>query len=324
MKKRIFCLAIFFVLIPATSFAESFEGPLVVKNGQPLYTALNSPSLVSAEPENSVNINFSYSSTYVVEGNRDWYVGIDLETAVLDIQYKQVVSSGLEIGFDLPVIRYNSGFFDNTIDTYHRLIGMPNAYGRKERPQNDFLLDVIHNGNEVIRGKPNDSALGDIMIEVKKNLYQNDSSMVSIQAFLNLPTGDPKSSYGSGKTNGGIAALVNEQLRSDIMLYINTGIGLIHELTAIEDVELKNYYYGGTGLEWRSSPKVLLNLQIIIETSPFPKMGINSMDAPSMMASFGGSYKINAQSSFGLSLTEDPNVAGAPDIMMGLDYRQRF
>ncbi len=156
-------------------FAESFEGPLVIKNGQPLYAALNSPPLVSAEPENSLNIDLSYSSTYAVAGSNNWYVGIDLETALLDIQYKQVVGKGLEIGFDLPVIRYGSGFFDNEIETYHRLIGMPNAYGRRDRPQNDFLLEVAHNGKEVIHGKPSETALGDLMLEAKKNLYDSDS-----------------------------------------------------------------------------------------------------------------------------------------------------
>lgn len=324
MIKSTLSLATLFVFIATTALAGSFEGPLIIKNGQSLYAALNSPSLVSAELENSLNIDLSYSSTYAVAGNNNWYVGIDLETALLDIQYKQVVGTGLEIGFDLPVIRYGSGFLDNEIDSYHRLIGIPNAYGRRNRPQNDFLLEVIHDGKEIIRGKPNETALGDITLESKKNLYQNDSSMVSAQAFLNLPTGDTKSGYGSGRFNGGIAALVNERLRSDLMLYLNAGFGLIHALTAMEYIELKNYYYGGAGFEWIYSPKVLLNLQMIIQTSPFPKTGINNMDSPSMMASFGGRYKIDAQSSLGLSVTEDPDVAGAPDIMMGLDYRQRF
>ncbi len=108
------------------------------------------------------------------------------------------------------------------------------------------------------------------------------------------------------------------------MLYLNAGIGLIHELAAIEHVELKNYYYGGAGFEWIYSPKVLLNLQTSIQTSPFPKTGIVSVDNPSMTASFGGRYKMDARSSFGLSVTEDPDVSGAPDIMIGLDYRQKF
>jgi hypothetical protein len=322
--KKTFFLTILFVLIFTTAPAWSFEGPLVIKNGQPLYAALNSPSLVSAEPENTLNINFSYSSTYLVDGSQDWFVGFDLEAAMLDIQYKRVVADGLELGFDVPVIRYGSGFLDSEIDSYHSLIGLPNAYGRRDRPRNNFLLDITHSGTEVIRGRPSHSALGDIMLEAKKNLYHNDSSSISVQTFLNLPTGDPDNGYGSGRVNGGIAALINEQVRKDVMVYANAGFGLLHELAALEHVELKNYYYGGAGFEWIFSPKVLLNLQMIVQSSPFPKTGIVGIDNPSMMASFGGRYIFDDRSSFGLSVTEDPNVAGAPDIMMGFDYRHKF
>jgi hypothetical protein len=324
MIKKPLSLVIIFVFIATAALAESFEGPLVVKNGQPLYAALNSPSLISAEPENSLNIDFSYSSTYLLATNERWHLGIDLETALLDIQYKQVVEDGLELGFDLPVIRYGSGFLDNVINSYHRLIGLPNAYGRRNRPQNDFLLEVTRDGKDIMRGKPSETALGDVMLEAKRSLYHSASSTISVQTCINLPTGDPKYGYGTGRVNGGIAALANNRLRDDIMLYLNAGIGLIHELAAMEDVELRNYYYGGAGFEWIYSPKVLLNLQMSIQTSPFPKTGIDNMDNPSMLGSFGGRYLLGEKSSFGLSVTEDVDVAGAPDIMMGFDYRQRF
>ncbi len=324
MRKRTLFLSLLFALAAAPAFAGGFEGPLIVKNGQPLYAALNSPSLVSAEPESFLNLNFSYSSTYLVEASSAWFTGLDLETAMLDIQDKRTVGDGLEIGFDLPVIRYGSGFFDNEIESYHSLIGMPNAYGRKNRPQNNFLLSVTHDGKAVVHGTANETTLGDLMLETKKNIFHDDSSSVSLQAFINLPTGDPQRSSGSGRTNGGIAVLVNERLRSDVMLYVNAGLGLLHELTAIEYVELKNYYYGGAGLEWIFSPKVLLNVQTTIQSSPFPKMKINAMDNPSMLGSFGGRYLLGEKSTLGLSVTEDIDVAGAPDIMMGFDYRHRF
>jgi hypothetical protein len=324
MTKITLSLVVISVFVATPALATSFEGPLVVKNGQPLYAALNSPSLVSAETENSLNIDFSYSSTYLLATSNDWRLGIDLETALLDIQYKKVIEEGLELGLDVPVIRYGSGFLDNVINSYHRLIGLPNAYGRKNRPPNVFLLEVTRDGKEIVQGKPNETALGDVMLEAKKKLYRTASSTISVQAYINLPTGDPKYGYGTGRANGGIAALANERLRDDIMLYLNVGVGLIHELAAVEHIELKNYYYGGAGFEWIYSPKLLLNLQMIIQTSPFPKTGIVNMDNPSMMGSFGGRYRIDSKTSFGLSVTEDPDVAGAPDIMMGLDYRHHF
>ena len=312
------------VLISTISYAESFEGPLTIKNGQPLYAMLGSPSLASAKPENSLDLNFSYSSTYLVDGYRDWHFGIDLETALFDIQLKRRIGTSLEFGIDLPLIRYGSGFMGAYLEAYHRDLGQPGAYGRNNRPPNVFLFDVTRNGSTVVRGVPNKADIGDVMLEVKEAFYQNNGTIASVQGFLNVPTGDPQYGFGSGNTNGGIALLLDKPLRSDIMLYVNAGFGLLNRLSAVQVVDLNDYFYGGAGLEWKCSTKVLLNLQTIIETSPFPKTGVRSMDDPSMMASIGGRYRIDGANSLGIAVTEDPDTSGAPDFMAGVEYRRRF
>ena len=288
-------LQLVLLIFSTTAFAGPFEGPLVIKNGHPLYAAIGSPSLMSAEPENNLDINFSYSSTCRVKKSNDWYFGIDLEAAITDIQFKRLVGRETEIGLDIPIIRYGPGFMDNAVETFHDLIGLHDAYGRNDRPRNQFLLQITHNGEIVIQGKPGETALGDIMVEVKQALYDNRAStIISVQAYLNVPTGDADSAFGSGKTNGGMAVLINERLRSDVMLYLNAGIGLIDKLEAMQDVKLKNYYYGGVGLEWLYSKSIALNAQLFIQSSPFPKSGVYCIDDPSLLGSFGGRYKVDA------------------------------
>lgn len=323
--KNILSLPVLLILFTTTSFAGPFEGPLIIKNGHPLYAAIGSPPLLSAEPENTLDINFSYSSTYCIRSSNDWYFGIDLETAITDIQFKRLVGKETEIGLDIPIIRYGPGFMDGAIETYHDSIGIHNAYGRNKRPQDQFLLLITHNGKIVIQGEPGKTALGDMMVEVKQALYNNRAStIISVQAFVNVPTGDPDSAFGSGRTNGGMAVLINEKLRSDIMLYLNAGIGLIDKLEAMQEVKLKNYYYGGVGLEWLYSQSLSLNAQMVIQSSPFPKSSVHSIDDPSMLGSFGGRYKVGAPASLGIAVTEDLDTAGAPDIMIGADYRYQF
>jgi hypothetical protein len=318
-------LQLVLIIFTTTAFAGPFEGPLVIKNGYPLYAAIRSPSLMSAEPENNLDINFSYSSTYQVKRLNDWYFGIDLETAITDIQFKRLAGKETEIGLDIPIIRYGPGFMDGAIDTYHDLIGLHNAYGRNNRPRDQFLLQITHNGEIVIQGEPGKTAVGDMMVEVKQALYNNRAStIISVQAFVNLPTGDPDAAFGSGRTNGGMAVLMNEMLRSDIMVYLNAGIGFINKLEALQEVKLGNYYYGGVGLELLYSKSLSLNAQMVIQSSPFPKSGIHFVDDPSLLGSFGGRYKVDALSSLGIAVTEDLDTAGAPDIMIGADYRYQF
>jgi len=318
-------LQLVLVILTTTAFAGPFIGPLVIKNGHPLSVAIGSPSLMSAEPESALDINFSYSSTYRVTSSNDWYFGVDLETAITDFQYKRLVGKETEIGLDIPIIRYGPGFMDGAITTYHDLIGLHNAYNRNDRPRNQFLLEITHNGEMIIQGEPGKTALGDIMVEIKQALYDDRAStIVSVHAFLKVPTGDADSAFGSGKANGGMAVLINEKLRSDVMLYLNAGIGLIDKLEAIQEVKLRNYYYGGVGLEWLYSKSIALNAQMVIQSSPFPKSGIYFVDYPSLLGSFGGRYKFNALSSLGIAVTEDLDASGAPDSMIGADYRYQF
>jgi hypothetical protein len=325
LKRQLFLLVPCVLCICATTvFADVFAGPLVIKNGHPLYAAIGSPSLLSAEPENSFDLNFSYASTYRIRGSKDWYYSLDLETAITDIQYKRLVRTGTEVGIDIPIIRYGPGFMDWSIETFHDFVGLHNAYGRNSSPRNQFLLRVVHDGKVIVEGAPGKTGLGDIKVEVKQNIYQNPASMVSLHAFMNMPTGDPDVGFGSGSPNGGLAMLMNEMVGADVKLYANAGIGLIDKLEAKETMTLRNYYYGGLGLEWRYSEKMVLNAQLFAQSSPFPKSDIFFIDDTSLLASVGGRYRKSPRSSIEFSFTEDPNTAGAPDVMFGADYRYTF
>lgn len=324
MRIKILSLAGILICITAAHNALSFEGPLVIKNSHPLYVAAGSPSLVSADPENSFAVNFSYSSTYLVAGPADWHFEIDVETAVMNLQFRRMVGESAEVSLDASLIRYGDGFMDGFMDTYHRALGMTGAYGRHDRPHNVFALNVTRNGAQVIQGAPGETELGDIMVGMKKQLFHTNATTVSVQGFLDLPAGNAGEGYGSGRTGGGIAVLMNERLPREVMLYVNAGMGFLSNLNAMQEVDLRNYYYGGAALEWRYSEKIFLNCQLIVQTSPFPTTGVRSVDDVSLMASVGGRYKLGEHSAVGGSVTEDPDTAGAPDLMAAIDYRYTF
>lgn len=302
--------------------AADFEGPLHIRNSHPMFLATGSPSLISAEPENALQLDFTYSSTYMLDRSQNWFFGIDLEAAVLEIGLKKKIGDSTELSLDVPVISYNSGFLDSPLASYHKAFGFAD-YGRSERPLNDFLFNVTRDGREVFQGKSGEIALGDIRIGVKRALTLKDP-LISIQAFANLPSGDPDRGYGSGRINGGAALLLNKRLGSKVMAYLNAGYGLIDRIEAKESVSLRNYLYGGAGVEWACSKKVLLNGQVFFQQSPFRDTGVRDIDTVSSVLSFGGRYRLGGKSTLGFSFSEDPTTAGAPDFMVGFDYKYRF
>lgn len=61
----------------------------------------------------------------------------------------------------------------------------------------------------------------------------------------------------------------------------------------------------------------------MVQTSPFPHTGISEIDITAFIITFAGKYYVGT-SSFELSLTENPNMSGAPDFILDVSYKKRF
>ncbi|NOZ24803.1 MAG: DUF3187 family protein [Nitrospirae bacterium] len=309
-------------LFSAPGMAAGFEGPLYIRNSLPVFLTLGSPSMLSAAGEDSVDVDLTYSSTYIVADSSEWSFGFDLEAAIMDIRLRKLIlDDSMEVGIDIPVLSFNSGFLDGFLETYHDAFGFPD-YGRSRRPPNDFLFEVTRGSDTVVTGESGGIALGDIRIGLKKTVYGGDP-LVSVYGYVELPTGDPGDGYGNGALDASVALLVNKAVGGSVMTYFNAGAVFTGGLRAEENVDLEDYLYGGAALEWRCSGRVSLNAQFFIQGSPFGSTGIRAIDEVSTILSFGGRYRTGS-GALELSFSEDTNTAGAPDFMIGLGYRYRL
>lgn len=316
----VLCLSSF---LATAGTVRGFEGPLNIRNSFPLFLAIGNPSMISAKGENSIDLNLMYSSTYLVNTSEEWSFNLDLEAAIMDIQIRKLFfGDSVELSLDLPVISFNSGFLDGFLESYHSAFGFSD-YGRSNRPPNDFLFEVSHNGRTVVTGRSGEIALGDIKVGIKKALYVKDP-YISIYGSVEFPTGDPKGGYGNGTLDTSIALLVNKGIGDRVMTYLNTGAVFTDGFRAEETIDLEDYLYGAAGLEWLYSNTLSLNTQFFIQGSPFKNTGIRAIDEVATILSFGGRYRINQEKSLEFSFSEDTNTAGAPDFMAGFGYRYKF
>jgi hypothetical protein len=105
--------------------------------------------------------------------------------------------------------------------------------------------------------------------------------------------------------------------------YLNLGVVFPGDLKGHERVNLDHFLYGGTAVEAAIWKTVRLLGQVFIQGSPFPETGIASVDRTAVLLSLGGRYH-SGNSSFELSLTEDPNTSGAPDFTLNFTFKQSF
>jgi len=298
-----------------------FDGPLQARNQFPLFLYLNTPYLESALVENSFSASLSYSSINLVESSSEWDIGLDMEITELDLRFRKNIGDFIELGIELPILSFSSGFMDGFLNSYHDAFGFPD-YGRSNRPDNEFLYEVRRNRDLVVKGKNGHIGIGDIRLTLKKPLLNSDPA-ISIKGDIELPTGDAKAGYGNGSIDAGIAVLMDKKLSEYFKSYLNIGAVFPGNLRGHEEITLREFLYGGAAIEASFWKNISLIVQVFVQGSPFPKTDISSVDRLAVLLSLGGRYS-SGNNNFEFSLTEDPNTSGAPDFTLNFSFKRIF
>ncbi|NTW60514.1 MAG: DUF3187 family protein, partial [Nitrospirae bacterium] len=210
MKRSLFILFLFIVVLMQPAPAGSFDGPLQVRNQFPIFLPLDPPHLESAAVRDSATVTLTHSSVYVIETTSAWTVNMDLELTELDIRLKKTLGARTELGLDIPMIRPTAGFLDRPLDNFHDALGTGD-YGRSARPYNEFLYEVLYHGKPVIIPESDKAGIGDVRMTVKR-VVSDARPLVSLMANIELPTGDAKTGYGNGSVDAAFAVLVDLDL----------------------------------------------------------------------------------------------------------------
>jgi hypothetical protein len=287
-----------------------------------MFLGIGNPMIESARVDQSFDMFLTYSSTYHVDRSSDWSVGIDLETLIIDMRFKKVIDDKLELSLEVPVISHNAGFMDGFLEWYHDSFGFDD-YGRSDRRNDDFLFKIRHNGNPVVEGEPGELAFGDVRIGGKGILYANDP-IISLNGFIDIPTGDADRGYGNGSYDWGFSLLIDKTLGESFMVYTNVGYVVTDTYDAKEDIDMKDFMFGGLGAEWMYSPNVSLYAQLYVQGSAYEDIGVREIDDSVSILSFGGKYRMRKNLTLEFSFSEDPNTAGAPDFMVGFGTSYKY
>jgi len=312
-----------FLLTAVSHQSAAFQGPLEIRNQFPLFIHLNSPGLESASQQDRFSLVCSYSSLFLLKRSNDWSVQMDMETLEFAFRIKKNIPQVMEIGLEIPLLSFNSGVLDDPLQWYHQTFGFPD-YGRSTRPKNDYLYRVGKGGKTVVEGELGKLGLGDIRITGKKELFRMDGHpFLSLKLDLEIPTGDPQKGYGNGSLDIGLGLLLEKEITQSLLAVVNGGLVVPGPWKAKETIALREYYYGGLGVEWAFSKRLSFLSQVWAQTSPFPETGIDSIDRPALIFSIGSRYAYGPNS-LELALTEDLNTSGAPDFTVTFSLKRQF
>jgi hypothetical protein len=268
--------------------------------------------------ESSMSYSLSHSSTYTVQTSGDWVIDLDMEITELNFRYKRIIKDAFEFDIDIPVLIIGGGFMDGFLEDYHSMFGFPD-YGRNRRPDNEFLYEVRRDGDLIIQGESG-IRLGDIRLSLKKPLITSDGFGLSVKGDIELPLGSGKKGYSNGSMDAGVSALLDKKITDSIMTYINIGAIFPGDVRGHEKLNLKNFIYGGLGVEAVVRGGLSLLVQLQGQSPIYPETDLLAVDREAYLLVIGGRYKTGKRN-FDLSLTEDINAAGAPDFILNLTYK---
>ena len=321
MKRNLLTLFLLIGVFMQPALAASFDGPLQVRNQFPIFLPLDPPYLESAAVRDSATVALTHSSVYVVVTASPWTVNMDLELTELNIRLKKTLGKRTELGLDIPFLRPTEGFLDRPLANFHDALGTGD-YGRHERPDNEFLYELLYQGRPVIIPESDKAGIGDVRMTLKR-VVNDANPLVSLMANVELPTGDAKTGYGNGSVDAAFAVLVDLDLGKQYRGYGNAGLVVPGDLKGYQTIPMRTYAYAGFGVEAAWWDRFSVIVQTVVSGSPYPTTGIRQVDWPGILLTFGGRYSFSS-SSFEFSLTEDPDTAGAPDFIMNVSYMMSF
>ncbi len=307
------------LVLPFTN-AQSFDGPLQVRNQLPIFLHADQPYIEKAGVEDSLSLSLSHSSTYIVQASQDWVINLDMETTELNMRLKKVVN-GMELNIDVPLLILSDGFMDGFLDLYHSTFGF-NDYGRPNRPLNSFLYEIKREGIRIIKGEEG-IGLGDIRVGVKRLLYSGDGLNIGVRGGVELPTGDADKGFGNGGLDTDIALLIDKAISGRIMTYINIGAVHTGDLRTSERLTLRDFLYAGIAVEGMVNRRLGLLVQLEGHPSIYPETGLEAVDTCACLLAFGGRY-YRAEDTIEFSITEDISAGSAPDFIINITYKKEI
>lgn len=161
-----------------------------------------------AEPEGTLDgeARIGYFAAFSSQDREDSSILIDLEGARFDLRLGWAPLSGIEVGFDLPLLVYYDGVLDAVVEVVDRAVGTPSPQ-RKDLGQNTYHFRHQHGNDRPFEPAPGHFGFGDAALEVRGRCLDEDAEgwlpEVSVSGVAEVPTGDPGLAHGNGAVDVG-------------------------------------------------------------------------------------------------------------------------
>ncbi len=265
-------VALAFLLAAPGLAAAARQGPLPVRTQNPLHLLYlgQRPIRAVLPPAGTLQVSVEAGVSNLLERtpiSGGWELDLDLEIWRFVFATRYAPAPWIDLGLEVPLLRFDGGFLDGPTDAWHALIG--NTGGRRVSVERDRFsyrlapdLGVLYDLEEVPIG------LSDLTLDVRLRLLRGGDQALgrrpalALQVAGKLPTGSWRDGLGSGAPDLGAWLLLEHGGR---LMVVHASLGLIvpGPAVAIRDIQapaVLNWMVAG---ELRVAPPFSVLVQIV-------------------------------------------------------------
>lgn len=305
-----------------TPFRTGNQSPLVQIYGIPRDTGAD----IIPPGSFLINLNQDTSSNYTVNSSNNEQITVDGETSRTVFAVRYGLAQNWEVGVEIPYIKQDGGFLDSFIIDWHDTFGLTQG-GRTTVPNNRLNYSYIKDGVQKLNLSQSASGIGDVSLTGGFRLYDLTVSKrhdrLAIKAAIKFPTGDSASLLGSGSTDLSLQ-LCGSMLRGTVGMFGSVGALAMTRGDVLRDQHNSFVGIGTFGLGWQPVSWAVFKTQLSGNTPFYRNSSLVEVSHNSMILNIGGTLKFPGDFMLDIGVTEDLEVATAPDVSFHLGLSKRF
>ncbi len=316
-----YCLL--FALISFTAKAELTspfithnQNPLVIVYGLPLPTTARITEYRQSQLLTSLNI----SNTINEEQTGNETLFIDIESYQLNLIFDYGFSKNWALRIQTPFIRYEGGFMDSWIDSYHSALGLSEGV-RPLYPHDQLHIEYRSNGSSLINIQQNQSGIGDISLQTGYQVAKEKDFNLSYWVSLKLPTGNASKLTGSDRTDIALWIATDKNLQNNLSIYANAGLLYMTGSNVLKSQHKNTVAFATAGMQGQTWENIILKFQFDMH-SAFYDSATDFLGSV-VQLTFGGSILFDS-SSLDIAIAEDIKVGASPDVNFNFTWRYRY
>lgn len=255
-------------------------------------------------------------------------ISIDGESHFLTLSLRRGMTDRFELGLDIPLVGHAGGFLDNTIESWHDLLGLSNS--KRRGPDNQLGIRYSNAGFAPYELNSAVFGIGDIQLTAAMPLRRADNSdplSVAIRSSIKIPTGSADELRGSGAMDLSLGLYASDQYtvwQRDFDVSAFAGMLFLGDGDVLPDLQRSAVPYGGVAMSWWISERFGVSAQLQAE-GPYFDSDLDELGGVSAQLAVGFDFRLRTPgTSLHFSITEDvaAGTTTTPDFGVHLSIRR--